>query len=156
MKNYYFKNLISVLVFFLTSSAVCFGQLKENTQDLISFIGLEDSYVTGQLIEFYIKNDTKAPLFFYCSLEENIEGQWREIILSIQETKITKSIRLWKIEPNKKYKLVVDPNKEVFKSLVRLKKLPDYSGRFRFRVEVIEEPAKGSIAKIYSKEFIIK
>lgn len=150
MRNYSIKTLIFILVFFLSLVSMCFGQNKESDQDLMSFIDIKDSYATGQPIGFYIQNNSHKPLYYYCTMEKKFNDQWEEFVYSIQAEKISKSVKLRKIEPHKKSKIILDPNKKGFKVFKPL----FASGSFRFRLEVLEEIGKETLP-VFSKEFTI-
>ena len=141
------KPFLVLLVFFalnLIGVSSIFG--LESSLAIIQFDGIQDSYSRHDIIEFEIHNQTGNDLLFYCAVEKEIDGQWREVVPSIDAVRVSKSVKLNEIPPNKTRQLVWDRDKESF--------YPDIdSGMFRFKLEILDKQDKTTIGSVYSKAF---
>jgi hypothetical protein len=68
----------------------------------VAFEGLAAGYSSSQDVTAQIVNRSRRPLYFYCSVEAQIEYEWREIMYSIDQAVPRKAIKLTMISPNER------------------------------------------------------
>jgi hypothetical protein len=133
----------------LMASAMSSISVSESSSNLLSLSGIKDSYPAHSLIEIEVHNDSDEVLFFYCAVEKKIEGNWREVVPSVEASKVSKAVELKKISPNQSQKLIWNRDQqEFYHAAIK-------SGAFRFRIEIIEEREKKATGRISSQEFEI-
>ena len=121
---------------------------SRETSTMLTFTGIHNSYSEHELIEFEIHNSSDDNLFFYCAVEKQFDGDWREAVPSIAATKVSKLVKLSEIAPNQTQRLIWDRNKQEFYSALNF-------GVFRFKLEIFDHQEKKAIDRVFSREFII-
>ena len=143
MKNY----LIIFIIFHYTTLFASSLDIK-----YVSISGnFENKYIKNQKVEFNIKNETDNVLYFYCSVEKNINGIWREIIPSIDSTEIRKSVKLNRLMQREEKKITWIPEKQDFYfSGIQ------YQGEYHILINIYEELNAKRINIISSDSFDIE
>ena len=142
IKNFFFTVIIYLTLVNCAMSAN--NDLEKKT--VLAFYGLTENYNIPNKIEFSLYSNADKNLFFYCAVEKKIGGNWREIVPSIDATKVSKAAKLTKIEPNQSHHLTWNYKKQTFYSGIS-------PGVFRFKITFFEDPEKSTPEKIYSDEF---
>jgi hypothetical protein len=95
MMNRGAAGLVSMLIL-LTGGCVAVGQPSQSEVDF-GFDGLESTYEVAQDVTAYVVNKSDRPFFFYCTVEAQLQDQWREIMYSIDQPVPRMAIELKRI-----------------------------------------------------------
>ncbi len=138
--------LISILLT-LDGNTISCGLDPLNGSNLLVISGMKEVYSVQEPIDFVVNNNTNKTLFFSCPVEKKIDGNWREIISSIDAKDFAKKTRIWELAPKKLFKLSWNrKEQQTFSPLVA-------TGVFRFKFEIMAKPGRELIGKMFSNEF---
>ena len=144
------KWVFSVIVFsILNGCASDSNSVPEQNIETWEFVGIKESYSSQEPIEFSVRNKTGKTVYFYCTVEEKIKGNWKEAFYSIDQIEPSKSIKMFRLKPNESHDLLWDHTKQDFF-------YPSSSGVYRFKIYINEGLNEEAMPKYFSKEFQIK
>jgi hypothetical protein len=117
------------------------------SSDILRFRDMKPSYRRADKIVFVIDSRTDTSIRFYCAVETCIDGQWREIVLSIADDPRSKSVRFILIAPGRSRRMTWEPSEKY--SFIR-------SGEHRFRLEAYAGSSWQTHHVVYSPIFRVQ
>ena len=100
MMNKGVAGLLSILIL-LIGGCVVAGQPSQREVDF-DFDGLNSTYELAQDIDAHVVNGSDKPFYFYCTVEAQLQDQWREIMYSIDQPVPRMAIELKRIAPGER------------------------------------------------------
>ena len=147
MMNRGLTGFFSMLIL-LISGCVAVGQPSQSDVDF-EFDGLGSVYQLGQDVTAYVVNRSDRPFYFYCTVEAQLQDQWREIMYSIDQPVPRMAIELKRIAPGERAAISWPADRRRSQSWG--------AGTYRFVVFVseTETPALSPLA-FRSKPFVVE
>jgi len=106
------------------------AQSLPRSADAVQFLGLKEFYAPGERISF--------------GVEQRIDGEWREVVLSVFATDPTKAARLVQLDPHASVPIDWDPAHDKAGAPI---------GEYRFRIDLYGESKLEPVASAYSSSF---
>ena len=120
------------------------AQSLPRSADAVQFLGLKEFYAPGERISFQAKSNASSPQQFTCGVEQRIDGEWREVVLSVFATDPTKAARLVQLDPHASVPIDWDPAHDKAGAPI---------GEYRFRIDLYGESKLEPVASAYSSSF---
>jgi hypothetical protein len=114
MMNKGVAGLLSILIL-LIGGCVAVGQPSQSEVDF-DFDGLNSKYGLSQDVTAYVVNRSDRAFYFYCTVEAQLQDQWREIMYSIDQPVPRMAIELKRIAPGERAAISWSADRRRFQS----------------------------------------